>query len=285
MKKDVKSKGQNLDDTFSITMELEKPLLYDALKNEEDKKYENEKRKNSKILKIILGTILSFIIIFFMWASITYKPQELAKASLVSDDIVDVKVDRFISFTPKNMEPTKGFIFYPGAKVEPEAYAPLCRKIAEQGYEVVIVDMPFNLAIFSYNRGEKVISEYSNIKTWVVGGHSLGGTMAAKFASSNKMVDGVVLLSSYPIGEELKNIGKEVLSIWGSKDGVVNFESLVKSKEKLPDDTTYLEIEGANHSQFGDYGHQKGDGIPIIDREEQIDITSKNILSFMDKIN
>lgn len=282
MKDDVKSKGRDLDDTFSITMELERPLLYDELKNEELIK--EEKNKNNNLIKIITGIIVIGIVSLFIWANDSYKPQALAKEALISDNTVEVKIDKFISFTPKNIEVTKGFIFYPGAKVDPESYAPLCRKIAEQGYEVVIVNMPMNLAILSYNRGEKVINEYSNIKNWVVGGHSLGGTMAAKFASENTAVDGVVLLSSYPIGDELKNMGKEVLSIWGSKDGIVNFEKLIKSKEKLPEDTTYVEIEGANHSQFGDYGEQKGDDSPIINREEQIDIAAKNIINFINTI-
>lgn len=282
MKDDVKSKGRDLDGTFSITMELERPLLYDELKNEEF--IEEERNKNNNLIKIITGIIVIGIVSLFIWANDSYKPQELAKEALISDNTVEVKIDKFISFTPKNIEATKGFIFYPGAKVDPESYAPLCRKIAEQGYEVVIVNMPMNLAILSYNRGEKVINEYSNIKKWVVGGHSLGGTMAAKFASENTAVDGVVLLSSYPIGDELKNMGKEVLSIWGSKDGIVNFENLIKSKEKLPEDTTYVEIEGANHSQFGDYGEQKGDDSPIINREEQIDIAAKNIINFINTI-
>ena len=282
MKDDVKSKGRDLDDTFSITMELERPLLYDELKNEEF--IEEERNKNNNLIKIITGIIVIGIVSLFIWANDSYKPQVLAKEALISDNTVEVKIDKFISFTPKKIEATKGFIFYPGAKVDPESYAPLCRKIAEQGYEVVIVNMPMNLAILSYNRGEKVINEYSNIKNWVVGGHSLGGTMAAKFASENTAVDGVVLLSSYPIGDELKNMGKEVLSIWGSKDGIVNFENLIKSKEKLPEDTTYVEIEGANHSQFGDYGEQKGDDSPIINREEQIDIAAKNIINFINTI-
>lgn len=282
MKDDVKSKGCDLDDTFSITMELERPLLYNELKNEEF--IEEEQNKNNNLIKIITGIVVIGIVSLFIWANDSYKPQLLAKEALISDNKVEVKIDKFISFTPKNIEATKGFIFYPGAKVEPESYAPLCRKIAEQGYEVVIVNMPMNLAILSYNRGEKVIDEYSNIKSWVVGGHSLGGTMAAKFASENTSVDGVVLLSSYPIGDELKNMGKEVLSIWGSKDGIVNFEKLIKSKEKLPENTTYVEIEGANHSQFGDYGDQKGDDVPIINREKQIDIASKDIIKFISEI-
>lgn len=282
MSNNIKSKPYNLDDTFSITMELERPLNLKELENEVY--HEDNNKPNSKNLKAILGIIVICIIGFFIWTSITYKPHELAKQALISDSNVQVKVDKNIYFTPKKVKPTKGFIFYPGAKVEPEAYAPLCKKIAEEGYQVVILHMPLNLAILSYNKAGHIIDEFSNIKTWVVGGDSLGGTMASKFATENAKVDGVVFISSYPLSDDLKNIGKDVLSIWGSKDGIVDFEKLIKSKDNLPEDSDYVEIEGANHSQFGDYGDLRGDQIPIIDRESQINIASNYIIEFMRNI-
>ena len=283
MSKNVKSKSYNLDDTFSITMELERPLDLNELKNEVYN--EDENKSDNRILKPIFYIIAIGIIGFFIWTSITYKPHSLAKEALISDSNVEVRIDKNIYFTPKNSNPTKGFIFYPGAKVEPESYAPLCKKIAENGYKVVVVHMPLNLAILSYNKGEDIINEFSNIKTWVVGGDSLGGSMASKFAAENTMVDGVVLISSYPLSDDLKNIGKDVLSIWGSKDGIVDFEKLIESKNNLPDNTNYVEIEGGNHSQFGDYGDLKGDQIPIIDREKQINIAADNISRFINNIN
>ena len=70
MKKDVKSKGHNLDDTFSITMELERPLLYDELRNEVYIQEENEKSRKIKnnILKLILG----FLIIYYFFFKLFY---------------------------------------------------------------------------------------------------------------------------------------------------------------------------------------------------------------------
>ena len=129
------------------------------------------------------------------------------------------------------------------------------------------------------------MNDYRDISHWVVGGHSLGGVAASDFASKNNMVDGVVLLASYPMNDNLKKMGKDVLSIWGSKDGVVNFKDLIKSREKLPENTTYVEVEGANHSQFGDYGLQRGDNEAIITSEKQMNITYKNIVKFLENIN
>lgn len=291
MGKDVKVKKKKKYDTFSITMELEKPLLYD-LEDNKDKKSNNDKDnktiKPSTMKKIMIGlaTLLVVAVIgFIVWANITYKPQNLAEKALVSDRNVEVSENKFISFSPIGKTPTKGFIFYPGAKIEPEAYAPLCKAIAEQGYQVVIVPMTLNLATLSINKGDQVIDKYQSIDTWVVGGHSLGGTMAAKFASNNNEVDGVVLLASYPMGDELKDLGKDVLSVWGSKDGVLNYKNLISAKDNLPSDTTYVEIEGANHSQFGDYGLQKGDNEAIVSQDKQLSVTTKSILKFLKNIN
>ena len=150
--------------------------------------------------------------------------------------------------------------------------------------EVIIADMPLNFAILSPNKAEKIINEHKNIESWVIGGHSLGGVAASNFASKENKVEGVVLLASYPSNEELKNLEKKVLSIWGSKDGVLNFTNLIESKDKLPKDTTYVEIEGANHAQFGDYGKQKGDHDALISEQKQVDITSNSIIKLLESI-
>lgn len=284
MSEDVKAKDEKIYETFSITMELERPLLV----NEEEGNSLKEQKKKPKTKSILVG-IISLIIIgvigLFIWASDSYGPQNIAKQALISDEVVDVEISDYISFTPKNVKTTKGFIFYPGAKVEPEAYAPIARKVAEHGYEVIIANMPLNFAILSPNEAQKIVNDYGDIESWIIGGHSLGGVAASKFVESNKFIDGVVYLASYPSGDELKNLGIDVLSIWGTSDGVLNFENLYASKENLPDDTTYVEIEGGNHAQFGDYGKQKGDNEALISHEEQLDITAQSIIEFMSKIN
>ena len=287
MEKKVNKKSTNLEDTFSITMELQKPLL----KDEDDKDYENEEKikyreyKSKKNIQIVLSIIsVFFLLCIINWVTTSYKPGQLALDALVTDDKVEVALDKNIIFTPKEQEVTKGFILYPGAKVDAKAYAPLCKKIASNGYKVIIADMPLNFAMLSPNKAEKIIKENDDIKSWVIGGHSLGGVVAAKFAANDKNVDGVVFLASYPSNDDLKQLEKNVVSIWGSKDGVLNFKNLIESKENLPQDTTYVEIEGANHSQFGDYGHQKGDNDALISEEKQLEITSNSIIKLLENI-
>lgn len=291
MKSETKNEDERLYETFSITMELERPMLDDGTYADENesKANENDNNKELKHRKIKKGLVIALVGIILMaitWVNTPYIPQSLAKEALISDNNVDVNDNGdYLSFTPKNTKVTKGFIFYPGAKVKKEAYAPLLKEISKNGYEVVAVDMPFNMAIFGKNKAKIVIEDYPNIEQWSIGGHSLGGVMAAKFAGDNNVIDGVVLLSSYPMGNELKNLGKEVISLWGSKDGVINFNSLYSSKDKLPADTTYVDIEGGNHAQFGDYGKQKGDNEAIISQEEQLDVASKNIVQFLNSID
>lgn len=265
------------DEEFSITMELQKPII------DEEKEQKKENPKNYKKY-FFVGIIILFLGMFsftFIWLIDSYEAKELAESSIISDENISVTYGDFITFKPKE-EVDKGFILYPGAKVEAKAYSYLAREIAKRGYQVVVVDMPLNIAFLSQNKAQEVILKYPNIKHWFIGGHSMGGVAACNFASSSNEIDGIVLLASYPSNESLKNSNKRVLSIWGTKDGVLNFEHLLSSKENLPKDTTYVEIEGGNHAQFGDYGKQKGDGEAAIDTKEQVDLTVDNIVEFME---
>lgn len=200
---------------------------------------------------------------------------------LQSSSNVEVTVDKnYTYFTPRNVNPTKGLIFYPGERVDSSSYAKLCNSIASYGYKVVAVDMPFNYANFGKDKATKIIEDNPEIHKWVIGGDSLGGTVACEYAVNNKNVEGIVLISSYP-RYNISDLGFKVLSIWGSKDNVVDYKKLINSKEQLPKDTKYIEIEGANHSQFASYGMYSGDEEALISSDEQMDITVRNIVNFL----
>lgn len=87
-------------------------------------------------------------------------------------------------------------IFYPGAKVEAEAYLPLLDKIRDDTHiTCILVDMPFHLAIFDTNAAKDIISEFPDIQNWYMAGHSMGGAMASQFASKNeKEIKGLILM-------------------------------------------------------------------------------------------
>lgn len=234
---------------------------------------------------IILGLIVAILIFMASFFMTSYGPSTEAIASLEDSTSVDVTEDNFITFTPENTESTTGLIIYPGAKVEPESYAPLANKIAQAGYEVIITPMPLNFAIFDSDAADEVISKFPNIKNWAIGGHSLGGVMAAKYASENDNIDGVIFYASYPQGDELKDSDIEVTSIYGSDDGVADLEKIADSKDLLPTSTTFVEIPGGNHAQFGSYGEQSGDNPAEISANEQINIAADATIKLLSDIS
>lgn len=244
-----------------------------------------ENRKNKILKSIIISSFVVLIILlatFFYWAKDSYKPIEEAQEVFKVQNIVEVTTDEFITFTPKDSIPDTGFIFYPGGKVDPEAYSILAQGIAEEGYLVVIVPMPLDLAVLSPNKANEVIEKYNYIDTWAIGGHSLGGVMASKFASENDNIKGLALYASYPSGDELKYTNVEVISIYGSEDGVADLEK-VKNAE-LSEKSTFIEIKGANHAQFGSYGAQEGDNDATISGSEQINEAIKYTVKMLEEI-
>jgi pimeloyl-ACP methyl ester carboxylesterase len=131
--------------------------------------------------------------------------------------------------------------------------------------------MPFNLAVFDINAAEEVYPRFSDIDTWYIGGHSLGGAMASSYADgASKKLAGIILLGAYSVGEE----SIPTLAIYGSQDQVLD-------KSKLNPSQLQFMIEGGNHANFGNYGNQKGDGVASISREEQQQKTVDSILNFM----
>ena len=246
--------------------------------------------KFKKILKITGIGLLAVLVLaaagLFIWsATSTYPAGETALASLESSSTVRVTQDRWIVFTPA-IEPDRGLIFYPGGLVEPEAYAPVLRELAEQGVLVVITPMPLNLAIFNTNQANAVIEAYPEISNWVLAGHSLGGAAAGIYAENNPdKIDGLAMWDSYPPDSaDLSDNDIAVISIHGTTGGIPNTDNFDDKKYLLPGDTIFAPIEGASHAQFGDYGPQKGDVAPVIPMTEQHERVVALMLGFLDEV-
>jgi len=228
-----------------------------------------------KIIKwvvLILGILLLLGLgAFFLWALNPPQPMSDALEALDSDEIVTVQNETWLVFQPTQETPTTGLIFYPGGRVDPRAYAPAAYKIAENGYLVVIVPMPLNLAVLGVSQAQEVMAAYPDIQNWVIGGHSLGGSMAASFADQNPdLIDGVFFWASYPASStDLSDQEIEALSIYGTQDGLSSLSDIQASQSLLPEDTRWVAIDGGNHAQFGWYGSQAGDNEAAISRAEQ----------------
>ncbi|MGQ8872237.1 alpha/beta hydrolase [Paenibacillus sp. TSA_86.1] len=209
--------------------------------------------------------------VFAYLASVTYSPSE--QAEMKSDNQVSVsEVKNGYQFESKGQDITQpNVVFYPGGLVEPASYAPMARALAEQGHRVYITKMPLNLAMFGGNRANSFLAEHAG-ESFVIGGHSLGGVFASRYAAAHtNQIKGVFYLASYADdGGRLDGTNLSALQITGSNDGVLNWESWEKAKSNLPNDTTFVSIDGGNHGQFGSYGMQKGDHEPKITEQEQL---------------
>ena len=207
---------------------------------------------------------------FVVWAENGLGPGEQALAALDAGADVIVSGEDVIVFQPVDVQPMTGFIFYPGGRVDYRSYAPALRKIAAQGYLVVLVPAPLNMMVFDVNAADEVFQKFPEIEHWAIGGHSLGGAMAASYLYTHPDVaDGLILWASYPAkNNSLADSDLQVLSMYGTLD-MAGMDKFSASQNLLPADTTWVVIEGGNHAQFGDYSFQPGDNVATISAADQ----------------
>jgi len=243
-------------------------------------------RRRYVIVIAVLVTLLLIISGFIVWAETPPQPMPQAYNAMQSSTNVTVLRDQWLVFEPNNMDYTTGFIFYPGGRVNYFAYAPYAHAIAAQGYLVVIVPMPLNFAVFGVNKANDVISAYSNVTSWAIGGHSLGGSMAAQFIQDNPgKIEGLALWASYPpSGVDLTGLDIEVVTIYGTNDGLVSSQQINESLGQLPSTTVKVELSGGNHAQFGWYGSQSGDNPATMSHEQQQDLTVNATVTMLEQI-
>lgn len=214
---------------------------------------------------------------FLIYTGSYYHADASALAALDSDEAVTV-IPTDYGWLLDGPSETDALIFYPGAKVEETAYAPLLHGLAAQGMDVCLVKMPFRLAFFGLSRADAVMAQH-DYGRWYIGGHSLGGAMAAIYAAGHAdNLAGVALLAAYPT--KALDSGLRVLSLYGSEDGVLNRAKLEKGRPYMPPSARECVIEGGNHAQFGNYGPQAGDGAAAISAQEQQRRTADEILQY-----
>lgn len=207
--------------------------------------------------------------VFFWYVSDYYRAEDAALEILAQDSGITVQ-DNLTMLSPAAPTDT-AMIFYPGAKVEAEAYLPLLDQIRQTGITCILVHMPFHMAIFDTNAAEDVIDQFPAFQHWYIAGHSMGGAMASQFASDHPdQIDGLILMGAYIYGDYP---AEKTLTIYGSLNQSV--EDHIDYTENI------VEIEGGNHAQFGNYGPQKGDLPAAISAEEQQKQTVAAIEAFL----
>jgi hypothetical protein len=245
--------------------------------------------KKRLLIGLSAGIVLLLLCGGGLWLYVqhsTYPPQPEALTALNSTPEVTVTSGKWLIFSPASDPARAGLIFYPGGLVDPRAYAPPAHALAAAGYQVIIVPMPLNLAVLAPDRATRVIAAFPEIEHWAIAGHSLGGTMAARFAANHPgQIAGLVLWAAYPADDTLAGQPLVVTSIFGSHDGLVSREDIDNSRPLLPATTRFVAIKGGNHAQFGWYGPQQGDLPAAISHAGQQAMTVATTLELLTQIH
>ena len=247
------------------------------------------RRRRTRIVKIffaVWGTVVLAVL------SNQFRTQNVDALYLTSSDEVEVMVDGVsLEFHPK-LKTGTGLLFFCGSGVEADAYAPMLRPISELGYTTIIVKLPGRFAMLPGQKeqvletAQKLIRSQPGISKWVISGHSLGAALSCKFVQ--KFPDSSSALglvgTTHPKEDNLSGLSIPVIKIYGSADGVAPLEKVEANRILLPASTKWIRIEGANHSQFGNYGHQLQDGNPTISREAQQSLVKEEILNLLKQL-
>jgi hypothetical protein len=231
------------------------------------------RRRGPRRRTVVLGIVAVIVVALVGGLAWFFSPQPLlpeATAALASTATVAyTEDDAGLTFTPTAGPVSTGLVLYPGAKVPAEGYAPTAQAVAEHGYLVVVVPMPLNFAIFDVGAADRVIAAHPEITHWAIGGHSLGGAMAAQYAADHAAaIEGLALCGAYSAAD-LSTGSLAASSVYGSLDAAVTKIEDPATKALLPVTTAYERIEGGNHEQCGWYTGQPNDPPATITREEQ----------------
>jgi pimeloyl-ACP methyl ester carboxylesterase len=221
------------------------------------------------------------------WLANSVRTRGVDAHTLRSDQDVSVLNDATtLTFMPGSPVGDTALIFICGSGIGAEAYAPLLRPLAEQGFPVFTVQLPYRFAPLesqkqaALGRVRAVIAAHPEVTRWVIGGHSLGGALAARMArvDPGSLSALVLVATTHPKDDDLSFLRIPVTKVYASNDGVAPTDRVLANRRLLPPQTKWVKIAGGNHSQFGRYGHQLFDGRATISRDAQEALTRSAIL-------
>jgi pimeloyl-ACP methyl ester carboxylesterase len=251
-----------------------------------------KQRSKPVLRRWVRRCFLVWAAVVVLWLANSYRTRGVHDATLRSSSTVSV-VDRatMLEFMPTSTNANPALIFIVGSGVSAHAYAPLLRPVAEAGYPVFIIKLPYRFAPLESqkraagDRARNMITSHPEISHWVISGHSLGGALACQVAQSDpKAFSAMVLVgTTHPKHDDLSSLPIPVTKVYASNDGVAPPDRTLSNKRLLPKQTQWVEIKGGNHSQFGYYGHQLFDGKATISRETQQTATRSALLEALIK--
>jgi pimeloyl-ACP methyl ester carboxylesterase len=220
------------------------------------------------------------------WLANSVRTRGVDDDTLRSNDAVSVQdTAGGLTFMPASANGHAALVFICGSGITAKAYAPLLRPVAEAGFPVFIIKLPYRFAPrdsdkqAALRRAREVIAAHPEVEHWVIAGHSLGGALAARMTrvDSASLSAMILVATTHPKDDDLSFLRIPVTKIYGSNDGVAPPDRMLANRGLLPSHTRWVEIVGGNHSQFGRYGHQLFDGTATISREEQEALTRSAI--------
>lgn len=240
--------------------------------------------KKFGITKIFKTVWFSLVAVFMIWNWATFQSRNLPEGTFLNNDKISVNenTDK-ITFTSGNADTLIEVIFFQGGLTDPKAYAPLCRKLAENGFTCHLIKMSWRLPQYDYRKVSTLFDLKS--KRYVIGGHSQGGKMAAQFVYENPhLMKGLFLMgTSHPRDIDLSKRNIPCIKLYAENDGLASIEEVMENKSKLPQDAAFVLIKGGNHSQFGYLGKLLMDNSASISIEEQQQQTFESLFEFLNK--
>lgn len=215
-----------------------------------------------------LSSLLVTVVGFLVYFHIVFPADRERTLEVYRDDSLTIsQVEGSIVMNPSGETPTRGILFFPGARVDPYSYLYPLSSLASGGTTVVIMDPLMNMALFDQRPLSELISPAPSVTQWTLAGHSLGGVRACMLADDST-VSGLILFASF-CANDLGSAQLDVLLLQGDQDGLIDTAAVLDSLTVLPTDRFEITtIAGANHADFGTYGVQPGDGDSVLSDEE-----------------
>ena len=184
----------------------------------------NNAKKIATIATGLAALVVFAVAVFWLYVQLQTYPAEteLLEAIRAEDGLTITEGRNHFILTPQSVDPTKPpIIYYPGGLVAPEAYLyKMGRAAVCLQKPIYIIKAPFNAAIFDVSAAGRIINTYDLPRAWV-GGHSLGGISACRYAAGNpEKVFGLFLFGSY-CDRDLSGFDGQTISVMGLQDQII----------------------------------------------------------------